>query len=379
MPAPEGKPVQWTFHWPQAQTIREVEWTGNTFYYPVTKFELIFDGDEANKASFTTEPTNELQIFDVNPPRAGKTVTIRLADWLRLPDKRPVTGLDNIKLIAQRSPEFLAKVRPLLSTGGMMEYPKGEGGIVFCNLLFKDSEDVPLNAVRKRTIIATVLRNLKAPFAGGKTLVAGAQMTYTPVDLRDKANQYLDDRGWFGDKKRTMKDIPKGDQVFAGVPFQIYDFPTSPVPTVLMLKGNRVPNDLEEEIKGIPVGRKADALFFLQTARIDRRRNPRELKQGKLFEMLRYVVTYADGKTEDIPVLSEIDIDDYRQKEPTGLAGAQLGWSRPFDSSDQHATVYVKQWNNPRPDVEIKTIDMVYGKDKRGVPALIALTAAVRE
>ncbi len=37
---------------------------------------------------------------------------------------------------------------------------------------------------------------------------------------------------------------------------------------------------------------------------------------------------------------------------------------------------YVKQWNNPRPDVPITSLDLVYGKDRRGVPALLAVTAA---
>jgi hypothetical protein len=36
----------------------------------------------------------------------------------------------------------------------------------------------------------------------------------------------------------------------------------------------------------------------------------------------------------------------------------------------------LKQWDNPRPDVEIKSIDVVYGPDRRGVPALLAVTAA---
>jgi hypothetical protein len=37
---------------------------------------------------------------------------------------------------------------------------------------------------------------------------------------------------------------------------------------------------------------------------------------------------------------------------------------------------YSKQWNNPRPDVAIKSIDFTYGTDRRGVPVLLAITAA---
>ena len=42
-----------------------------------------------------------------------------------------------------------------------------------------------------------------------------------------------------------------------------------------------MPGQLPKEVKGIAVNRKADALFFLHTARIDQRRNEREKKQGR--------------------------------------------------------------------------------------------------
>ena len=53
-----------------------------------------------------------------------------------------------------------------------------------------------------------------------------------------------------------------------------------------------------------------------------------------------------------------------------------MAWSSKFAGSEDFAVAYSMQWNNPRPEVEIKTIDLVYGKDRRGVPALLALTAA---
>ena len=56
-----------------------------------------------------------------------------------------------------------------------------------------------------------------------------------------------------------------GEQKLAGVTYNIYDFPTSPVPTCIMLAGPNVPGQLPAEIKGIPVNRKADAFFFLHT------------------------------------------------------------------------------------------------------------------
>jgi beta-galactosidase len=143
-----------------------------------------------------------------------------------------------------------------------------------------------------------------------------------------------------------------------------------------MLDGPGVPNKLASEVRGIPIGRKADALFFLHTARLDARMNDQDRKEKRRYEMLRYVVTYADGQTADIPIYAEIDIEEFKQKEPKATPGAQIAWTKPYEGTGFSAVVYSKQWNNPRPDVEIKSIDVVYGAQKRGVPALIAVTAA---
>lgn len=377
VPAPEQPPLDWILRLPKEQEIVEMEWIGNTFYYPVTRVELIFDGKE--KASFTTKPTNEVQTFALTPSLKGKVITLRLADWEKIPGKSAVTGLDNLRLKAKRSPEFYTQVKPLLNVGGLMAYPRGDGGLVLCNLLFKASEEVPANATKKRTILATLLGNLKAPFAGGKTVIAGANLKYEPLDISKQATQFRNERGWFGDPKFTFKDLPVGNVKFAGVPYHVYDFPTSPVPTVLMLGGNGMPNDLPREIRGIPVNRKADALFFLHTARLNVHRNGKEIKEKKQYEMLRYVVTYADGQTAAIPIYAEIDIHDYKQKTPAAVPGAQIAWLRPYTGTEFSAVAYAKQWNNPRPGVAITSIDMMYGDQPRGVPALLAVTAATAE
>ncbi len=235
---------------------------------------------------------------------------------------------------------------------------------------------MPDNANRKRTAFAAILRNLKAPFAGGKTVVAGANLKFFPVDLSKQANQYRTERGWFGDANFTFKDLPTGNQNFGGVRFNIYDFPTSPVPTAIMLGGPNVPNNLPERVEGISVGRKADALFFLHTARMDARRSDDERRANKKFEMARYLVRYADGQTVQVPIFAEINIDDYRQKNPQNLPGAQVAWTKLFGNSDQSATAYTMQWNNPRPDIEIASIGLELGSDKRGVPVLLAVSAA---
>ncbi len=259
-------PLDFKLVFPKPQEIAGVEWIGNTFYYPVTWFGLLFDGKENGKSSFPVKPNNEPQTFAIEPPLTGREITVRLDEWQVIPGKAQVTGLDNIRLFAKRPPGFSEKVRPMLNVGGLVHYPRGSGGIILCNLKFTEPDDAPENPEKKRAILAGVLRNLKAPFAGGRTIIAGAKLAYEPLDLSKQANQYRTDRGWFGDRAKTFAELPGGRQILAGVPFVIHDFPTSPVPTVIMLGGPDVPGGLPDAVRSIPVNRKADALFFLQAA-----------------------------------------------------------------------------------------------------------------
>lgn len=365
------------FTLPKPQTIKEFTWIGNKNYWLPTKVSLSMDGA---KQLFDVPANDEPQQLAITSPKSAQQFALAIEGWQQKPDVKPLIGIDNIFLKAERPAGFYSRVKPLLNIGGLMRYPRGAGGIVLCNLLFKDSEAVPVNAQKKRAIFSTLLRNLNAPFAGDKTIIAGA-LNYTPIDFGlfpQKLTQYRTDRGWFGDKNFTFNGLPTGQQLFGGVLYNVFDFPTSPVPTAIMLGGNGIPNNAPPEVKDIPINRKADALFFLHTARMDARRNNDEIRDNKRYEMARYTVNYADGQSVQIPLFAEIDIDSYRQETPRALPGAQTAWTSKFPGSNEFAVAYSKQWNNPRPDVEIKSVDFSYGPDdqKRGVPVLLAITAA---
>ncbi|MBI5383711.1 MAG: hypothetical protein HZA90_03390 [Verrucomicrobia bacterium] len=370
----QGDKPEWTMEFPAEQEFIEWTWIGNGFYHFVTKVEVNFDGQAT--AAFDTLPNTDAQTFAIDPPRRARKLRLKITDWQRVPNKNDVVGVDNLYFKARRSPEFYAKVKPMLNVGALMEYPQGQGGIVLCNVNYQPTEPVPANGPKKQAILTTILRNLKAPFAG-KTVIAGANLRCAPIDLSKHANAFRDEKGWFGDAKYTFKDLPTGRQTLAGVEFDIFEFATSPVPTALMLSEKA--SQPAKEIRGIPVNRKADALFFLHTMKLDQRMNDDDRRRKRSFETLRYVVTYADGKSETVPILAEIDIHEYRQKTPLAIPGAQVAWTKKYDGTDNSAVAYAKQWNNPRPDVEIKSIDMLPGEKPRGVPALLAVTAAVAE
>jgi hypothetical protein len=68
VPAPMNPPLDWLLKLPKEQELIEMEWIGNTFYYPVTRVELILDGK--HKASFRTKPNNEVQLFAIERKHA---------------------------------------------------------------------------------------------------------------------------------------------------------------------------------------------------------------------------------------------------------------------------------------------------------------------
>lgn len=363
--------------WPKPQTFESMTWVGNTLYWPATQAEFIFD--QGSPLLLDLAPHQDPQDLEFVPPQTARQLVFRITRFNEIPGKNAVSGLDNLSLYARRPAEFLDSVKPLVNIGGLMFYQRGQGGLLLCNLLFKESEAVPENALKKRTILSTMLRNLKAPFGGQRSIIAGARHRYAPVDISRHATAYRNERGWFGDPRFTFAALPSGRQTFAGVPFQIFEFETSPVPTVILLHGPGLPGNLPKEVRGLPLAGKADALFFLHTMKLDRPLSPEDLRKNKRYETLRYQVTYADGRTEIIPIFAEIDIHHYRQKSPAAIPGAQIGWTRPYENSEDSAVAYVKQWNNPHPGLELKSLDILPGSSSRGAPALLAVTVATTE
>ena len=356
--------------------IVQFTWVSDNNYQGTTRIELTVNGKQY---LFDTQPNGDPQTFDIpDQPTAGE-LTLRVVDWTHdakknTRDGKELIGIDNIYVKVARSEEYAKKVKPLLNIGAMVQYPQGKGGIILCNVKYRETEENPANVAKKQTVMATLLRNLHASFAGGKTISAGGGLEFTPVDISRQCNQFRGEQGWFGDKAHSFDALPQGKQSMADVTYDIYHFATSLVPKSIMLGGNRVPGRLPAEVKGIPVNRKADALFFLQAARLDKRRNAKEVKAGKQYEMATYTIHYADGQVAKVPVYAEINVDNYRQATPAALP-APMAWVKSYGDGTS-AVAYSMQWNNPRPGVAIRSIDFAYGKDRRGVPALLAITAA---
>jgi len=365
---------------PQAEKLLELTWVSDLNYQGTTRIDLTINGKDY---FFDTVPDGNAQTFSIPGQPTATGATLKVVDWTHDPAKMAgekhdveIVGIDNISLTVARPEVFYRNVKPFLNIGAIIEYPMGKGGVILCNIKFRDTEENPANIGKKRSLFAGILHNLKAPFTGGKTIIAGGDLAFTAIDISKQANQYRGDKGWFGDQQYTFAALPSGKETLASVPYDIYHFTTSIVPEAIMLGGSDVPGNLPDHIAGIPVNQKADALFFLQAARIDAPRSASEIKDSKKYEMADYIVHYADGTDATVPVYSEISVANYRQDAPTAIPKAQIAWVGPYADGKGSAVAYSMQWDNPHPELDITSIDFIYGPDRRGVPALLAVTAA---
>ncbi len=368
---------KWTTKLPKEEEVIDFSIVPNAFDNRLTKLKLTFHGvvgDES--ASLEIKPENTLQDFPLKP-HACRSITLEPLEWTEA-GKRPLIGIDNIWIHVKRSEEWKKSVVPLLNIGALVKYKMGEGGIVLNDVKVQESESNPVNAQKKQTITATLLRNLGAAFAGERVLTAGANLKYTPIPLGDKCNQFLTkEKGWYegGD---DLTAFPVGENTLAGVRYNVRDFRTSPLPACIMLAGPGVKGRMPDAVDGIPAGVKADALFFLHTFRQAKEWKPTNEQKGPptVFE---YVVHYADGKTAEVPVKYGRGVGDWLQSKPQGLPEAAVAWAAPVaKDAGKSAVVYQMQWTNPRPEEEIQSIDIRYDLkvgNQYGAPAVLAITA----
>ena len=372
-----GQKTKWTMELPQAEELTSFGIVPNVIYDKITRINFYFDEDPT-PFSITLRPVHDRQDFPIVGKQAKK-ITMEIADWEKS-GAANVIGIDNMWIGVKRSPEFIKTVHPLLNIGGLVRYNEGKGGILLNDLNIIDSEVNPVNAEKKATITKTLLKNLGATFAGGSTVVVGANLVFAPIDFAAGiCNAYTKKDAkpaWFKHGADDLSALPVGEQKMAGVTWHLPDFRTSPVPSVIMLKGNGSDTTVTE-VTGIKVGVKADALFFLHTFNANgQAMSWKPTKDQAAPVAFTYIIHYSSGKQVTVPVAWSVGIGNWVAKQPGALPGAQVAWKAPLSGNDDNAVVYSMQWNNPDPLDQIDSIDFRQDEDKWGCPALLAVTAA---
>jgi len=388
---PDQGPLDLTFTLRRPDVLGTIKIWNNENYWTIEDMDVILDGDEAHPIKTVLPDSRDMTVIELpQPVRVNKTVTLRIRSWRQRPIRRTdlrLVGIDNVEFLR---PDLPGKAVFLDNVGGLVAFPNGQGGVLLSQIKFMAEEPRPENAAKKLRILSVLLQNMGVGSrAASAVAVPGLNVRFTPVSIQEYCNAYLDDRsgkaGWFGRQGENLAMLPRGRQDLAEVTYHVVDYGTAPIPDCIMLGGPKAHPSLTREkpaaVEGIPVGRRADVLYFLHTANVARPisddQRARLLDARRPFVMptvMKYVLHYADGQSAEIPVVLEKQIGHWIQTQPQPLEGAQIGWSRPLTTQEGgRAVLYSMQAPNPRPHVAIETIDAVRTDDWRA-PVVVAIS-----
>lgn len=197
-----------------------------------------------------------------------------------------------------------------------------------------------------------------------------------PATLLDLSHFYT--HSLDGAVREEFLGLPRGVQVLDGTPFDIrgvlrlesltatthkwayYDFDLSPLPAA----------------RHIPVGFRCSKLHFLQA-----KEGAKVADHG---EIARWIIHYADGTTYDWPVIYGEQLRDWwegnNQDEPAEASQAVIAWKGHspcvVQGGGTNIRLFKSTWTNPRPEIEISSLDFVLSMATPSVhPLVVAITA----
>ena len=163
--------------------------------------------------------------------------------------------------------------------------------------------------------------------------------------------------------KLLFTGMPVGQQTVGGVPFQILDPAKTGGRGLVVLHSPRAPKGIAwpRQVE-IPVGQQGKRLFFLGNVH---GWNSRDAGTGPWGAVAEYVIRYADGKEQIVPLITGRTIDE---------------WTGSPDAQDVFAGLQGEPWHLNVLGVEVRpvSIDKVIFRDL-GTPAAPVLAAVTLE
>jgi hypothetical protein len=183
----------------------------------------------------------------------------------------------------------------------------------------------------------------------------------------DLTNFYNGDftKNWhsFWEKGNDLRELPTGLQTMADTLFDVRG-------VIAVNAEGEKKGHLPPMVEGIRIGRKCEMVHFLHGAF--------NAAFSNLEQIGHYRVHFANGEQAVIPIVTGRDVLDWHNKVPAG-SPLVVAWEGDNPKTRQHPGenrkihLFKSTWENPSPDVEIQTIDLV---SRRGAPApfLVAIT-----
>jgi dipeptidyl aminopeptidase/acylaminoacyl peptidase len=185
------------------------------------------------------------------------------------------------------------------------------------------------------------------------------------LDLRQHANRKLAEK-LSPTADNDLKELPQGEQTFAGVKFRIAD-------SAIQLASTRL-SDAPRTVEGIPVQGRMNRLYILHSSQWGDAQF--DVRDGTTIG--RYEVCYADGGRATIPVVSGEDVRDWwshtRDKSVTRGQVAWVGRNAAVRKSNLYLRLYLAAWENPHPEKIVASLDYV-STMTAAAPFCVAMTA----
>ncbi len=189
------------------------------------------------------------------------------------------------------------------------------------------------------------------------------------VDLKPKANMGFKDEvegdgkgGWTDQGDNDFRMMPLGRQTLRGAAFEIADPASNGGKACISLMGTPK-GEFLKEVKGLKVGERLSRLFFLHAEAYV------SASQGQ--PALKYVVNYTDGKSQEIECLERLDICDWWGC--GDLPRAKLAVSAQ-NLKGQDVGLVAMEWDNPRPETPIESIDIQAMPSERAMAIVAAIS-----
>jgi len=218
-------------------------------------------------------------------------------------------------------------------------------------LVGRDGKVISVNA--RGTELDELLKNLIDPPYATKG-------NHTLLDISAKTNLTLTQQlGNLPDN--DLRELPRGDQTFAGVKFHVAD-------AVILLACQNL-RDRPEKVEGIAVGGSFSKACFLHgTASWG-------CEDGTVIGL--YRVNYQGGAVAEIPIVFGEDVRNWicktEQKPVTRGTIAWIGRNPAVRRWGEAIRLYITAWENPQPDKKVLSIDYV-SLNTKASPFCVAIT-----
>ena len=183
------------------------------------------------------------------------------------------------------------------------------------------------------------------------------------IDLTPHYNASLNEDWHRQIAGNDLARLPQGLQRLGSADFDIRG--------IVQLAGTEAPAQrFPRQVQGIRIEQTCNHLHFLHGSGWNANRGA---------FVGQYVVHYADGTRETIPLVFGRNIEDwwFTPQEPAPVPEAEVVWTGANSASlsqDRGTRLYQYSWTNPRPELAVQTIDFLSGMSDTA-PFLIAITA----